>query len=125
MDLTQLHLPSAQACGLRWDMWTSITGKAMLKLAKDEHQCLVLCLLKASPNCCTCKVVMFPFGWGQKGALAQFCIHQLNSDLNRDKSPLVAVPGTPVNHASHTSTSLTLLLYRYHPLHHIPQTSGT
>jgi hypothetical protein len=62
MDLTQLHLPSALACGHRWDMWTSITGKAMLQLNEDEHQHLVLCLL--SPNCWNCKAVMFPFGWG-------------------------------------------------------------
>ncbi|ELR17688.1 uncharacterized protein ACA1_064750 [Acanthamoeba castellanii str. Neff] len=82
MDLTQLHLPSVQARGLRWDTWTSITGKAMLKLDKDEHQHLALCLLKASPNCHTCKAVMFPFGWGQKGEGGKYyCTSCLPKDL--------------------------------------------
>ncbi|ELR10863.1 helicase conserved Cterminal domain containing protein [Acanthamoeba castellanii str. Neff] len=63
-------------------MWTSIMGKALLKLNKDEHQCLGLCLLKASLNCCTCKAVMFPFGWGQKGESGKYyCTSCLPKDL--------------------------------------------
>ncbi len=82
MDLPQLHLPSAQARGLRWDTWTSITGKVMLKLDEDEHQRLALCLLKASPNCHTCKALMFPFRWGRKGESSKYyCTSCLPKDL--------------------------------------------
>ncbi|ELR21679.1 uncharacterized protein ACA1_231260 [Acanthamoeba castellanii str. Neff] len=58
MDLSHLHLPSAVACGLNLNTWTSVTSSAMLKLDKDDHHHVLRCLMRAVPKCSFLYVVL-------------------------------------------------------------------
>jgi hypothetical protein len=62
-------------------MWTSVTSSAMLKLNKDNHHCVLRCIMRAVPKCQRCVAVMFPFGWAQKGEDSCHCTSCLPKDL--------------------------------------------